>query len=91
MGNYLKVRTALVTGDSSGIGLAIAETFVRNGASVIITRRNRKKLDAACIRLRQIPEANMVYAAVFDNVGVSKKDKKFSDILNKIEPVWHCG
>jgi len=43
----IKDKTALITGGSEGIGLGIAETFVDAGARVIITARNRDKLDAA--------------------------------------------
>jgi 3-oxoacyl-[acyl-carrier protein] reductase len=40
-------RVALVTGGSRGIGLAIAEALLDAGASVVITGRDRKHLDAA--------------------------------------------
>jgi len=40
-------RIAIVTGGGSGIGLAIAEKFVRSGILTIIVGRDREKLDAA--------------------------------------------
>lgn len=40
-------KTALVTGSTSGIGLAIAQRFAEEGANVIICSRNQSKLDAA--------------------------------------------
>ncbi len=40
-------RVAVVTGGSRGIGLACATELVRSGASVMITGRNRKSLEAA--------------------------------------------
>jgi 3-oxoacyl-[acyl-carrier protein] reductase len=40
--------TALVTGGSSGIGLAIAKTLTTAGAKVAITGRDEKRLAAAC-------------------------------------------
>lgn len=43
-GHYLDNRVALITGGSSGIGYAIAESFLRNGAYVIITGRSIDKL-----------------------------------------------
>ena len=36
----LRDKTALITGASRGIGLAVAEAFVRHGASVILTARS---------------------------------------------------
>lgn len=40
-------RTALVTGASRGIGLAIAERLVAEGATVVITGRTKESLDEA--------------------------------------------
>lgn len=42
---------ALVTGGTAGIGLAIAERFVAEGADVVVTGRTRTTLDAALRRL----------------------------------------
>jgi len=44
-------QTAIVTGASRGIGFAIAERLVRDGARVIITARNQDQLDHAVARL----------------------------------------
>lgn len=44
-------RTALVTGGTSGIGLAIAARFVKEGAEVFITGRRQPELDAAVAQL----------------------------------------
>lgn len=40
-------KVAIVTGGSTGIGLATAKALVREGAKVVITGRNRQSLDAA--------------------------------------------
>lgn len=46
--DLLKGRIAFITGGTSGIGLAIAKTFMMNGASVvIITGRDSKKIEKA--------------------------------------------
>jgi NAD(P)-dependent dehydrogenase (short-subunit alcohol dehydrogenase family) len=44
-------KTALVTGASRGIGLAIAQRLVDDGARVVITARGRETLDAAVEQL----------------------------------------
>lgn len=40
-------KTALITGGSDGIGLAIAKAFAKQGANTIIIGRNQKKLESA--------------------------------------------
>ncbi|KQT68945.1 MULTISPECIES: SDR family NAD(P)-dependent oxidoreductase [unclassified Aureimonas] len=40
-------KTALVTGSTAGIGLAIARRLAEEGASVVLTGRSREKIDAA--------------------------------------------
>lgn len=43
----LEGKTAVITGGNSGIGLAIAQRFVEEGAHVFITGRRRAQLDEA--------------------------------------------
>jgi NAD(P)-dependent dehydrogenase (short-subunit alcohol dehydrogenase family) len=40
-------KIAVITGGSSGIGLATAQRFVQEGAYVFITGRRQSELDAA--------------------------------------------
>ena len=43
-------KIALITGGSSGLGLATAERLTREGATVYITGRRQAELDAAAAR-----------------------------------------
>jgi len=45
--NRLNGKVAVITGGSSGMGLATAKRFVQEGAHVVITGRRRTELDAA--------------------------------------------
>lgn len=47
----LNNKIAVVTGGSSGIGLATARRFIEDGATVVITGRNKQALDAAAADL----------------------------------------
>ena len=53
-------RSALVTGASRGIGLAIAERLVAEGFDLTITARDPERLDDAASRLRQARRGSVV-------------------------------
>lgn len=48
----LEGKTAVITGGSRGLGLAIAEAYAREGARVVLAARGQAALDAALERLR---------------------------------------
>jgi 3-oxoacyl-[acyl-carrier protein] reductase len=62
-------KVALVTGGSSGIGLAIAEKLAAEGCKVAIAGRQRAKLDIA---VKQVPGARGFIADVRDGGQVSR-------------------
>jgi len=47
MNQSLASKVAVITGGTAGIGLAIAKEFVAEGATVIVTGRDQKRLDEA--------------------------------------------
>jgi uncharacterized oxidoreductase len=53
-GMNLAGNTILITGGTSGIGLAFAEEFIKEGSKVIITGRRADRLEAIKSRLPQI-------------------------------------
>jgi len=58
----LKGKTALVTGSTAGIGLAIAERLAAEGVEVVATGRSQDKLDAAVAQVSQSGKARGVLA-----------------------------
>jgi len=51
--NTLQGKTALITGGSKGIGYGIAESLLKEGMNVAITRRTTEAAEAAAARLSQ--------------------------------------
>ncbi len=47
----LNNKVAVITGGSSGIGLATAERFIADGAQVVVTGRDQEALDGAVAEL----------------------------------------
>lgn len=80
MAGKLEGKVAVVTGGNSGIGLATAKEFAREGARVVITGRDRRTLDAAAreiggevLALRSdaasLADIDALYAAVGERFG----------------------
>ena len=76
----LSGKNALVTGGSSGIGLAIAQAFVAAGARVVVSGRSAKALDEAikvlgsnCISVKadvkSVTEIDLMFNTISQKVG----------------------
>lgn len=65
-------RAALVTGGSSGIGLAVARTLLDDGNDVTICGRDSGRLDEAAALLASHGEVQAVVADVTDQVSVDR-------------------
>ncbi len=80
MSKKLNNRVAVVTGGSSGIGLAIAKRFAQEGAKVAITGRNQKTIDQAVTEIgpnglgiqgdvSKLDDLKRIYQTVADQLG----------------------
>lgn len=76
----LEGKTALVTGGNSGIGLATAQAFIREGARVAITGRNPDTLEEARrtlgedalalqVDVKDVAELDRMYGRIRDTLG----------------------
>jgi NAD(P)-dependent dehydrogenase (short-subunit alcohol dehydrogenase family) len=79
-------KKALITGGNSGIGLATARLFIKEGAQVAITGRNQETLDAALAELG--PKAISFRGDVTDSQ--SRKDifKQVGEKFGKLDIVF---
>jgi NAD(P)-dependent dehydrogenase (short-subunit alcohol dehydrogenase family) len=73
----LNGKVALVTGGSRGIGFAIAQALVKEGASVVITGKDEGRLGAAREKLG--PQASAVRMDVRDYAAVEAATKSIVD------------
>lgn len=55
----MKDKVAIVTGGSSGIGKALAISFAKRGAKVVITGRNEERLQEVAVELDGLNAANL--------------------------------
>ena len=79
------MRTVIVTGGTSGIGLAIAEKFLRENASVIVASRDSDKVvEKAMSELKACGDAMYQYLEL-----CSKKScaKLLENVINKYKKV----
>jgi NAD(P)-dependent dehydrogenase (short-subunit alcohol dehydrogenase family) len=85
MGDKLEGKIAVITGATSGIGLAIAKRFVSEGAYVFITGLYQKEIDEAVLEIRK--NVNGIQSDVSNLADIDKmydvvKDQKgYIDIL----------
>ncbi|MEO5594027.1 MAG: SDR family oxidoreductase [Chitinophagaceae bacterium] len=73
MGNKLAGKIAVVTGGTSGIGLATAKEFIAEGAKVFITGRKKTEVDKT--------------AAAINAIGIVSDQGKLTDIDDLVKQV----
>ena len=74
----LKGKSVVVTGGSKGIGFAVAEAFLKEGAKVAICSRHEEELKEAAEKLSQYGE---VYYEAFD-VSKAESNYAFAEHVN---------
>ncbi|PLS18531.1 short-chain dehydrogenase [Bacillus sp. M6-12] len=83
----LNNKNAIITGGSAGIGLAIAQAFVKEGANVIIVGRELERLKRAEEEIKKVRLNDK--CSVFTISGDLSKKEDISNVIEKT--VSHCG
>ena len=76
----LQNKVAIITGGSRGIGFAVATTFLREGATVIITASSQASADKAVEKLRDLFPAAVVEGIAPDLTHLDSVRQAFSDV-----------
>lgn len=89
----LEERVVIVTGGSSGIGLAVARAFAREGARVVITARRSEPLQRAAESLRSVSTHEVV--AIESNTTIQASvDQLMQTVvarLGRIDVLVNCA
>lgn len=83
----LKGKVAIVTGGSSGIGLATAKAFINAGASVWITGRNAHNLQKASEEINN-PNLKTVVSDTSNLKGIAVLEKAIAESGNKLDVLF---
>ncbi len=78
MGKRMKLNkiNAIITGANQGFGLAVAEGFVKEGASVVICARNKNKLMQAKHKLNSLAKSKQKIIALKLDISSEKDVRK---------------
>ena len=77
----LSGRSAIVTGGSKGIGLAVATRFAESGADVAIVARGKESLDEAVAAIKKLAKARVI--GVQADVGLAADIQRGYDEVMK--------
>ncbi len=81
----LKEKTALITGGGKGIGKAIANAYVKEGASVIICGRDEVTLRRCCQEIKKYGEIEYVTADISDRQDARKIAGRVRDKWDRLD------
>jgi NAD(P)-dependent dehydrogenase (short-subunit alcohol dehydrogenase family) len=86
----LQGKVAIITGSTSGIGRAGAIAFAREGASVIISGRNKERGgEVAKLIKKQGGKAHFVAADMMVTADIERLVKEAVDAYGRLDIFWH--
>lgn len=94
LGFQLNDKVALVTGGTSGIGKAIAESLLDHGARVVIGSRSKEKVDQAHADLAESRDGSRLKATQLDVADRGSVDAAFKvaiDAFGQVDILVNCA
>ncbi|OXA82063.1 NAD(P)-dependent dehydrogenase, short-chain alcohol dehydrogenase family [Flavobacterium aquidurense] len=80
-------KNVLITGGTTGIGLATAKEFIKAGANVWITGRNSENLENAAAEISS-PKLKTIVADTANLSDLSELEKTFTETGNKLDTLF---
>jgi short-subunit dehydrogenase len=79
--NYYMKKISVISGGTSGLGLEIADLFVKAGKNVLILGRKSEKLKSATLRLTKSAKKTSVESLIC-NIGIEEDVRKIGKFLS---------
>ncbi|MFA6456937.1 MAG: SDR family oxidoreductase [Bacteroidota bacterium] len=90
--NDLKNKTAVVTGGSGGIGIAIVEALLSVGANVVVLSRNKEKAEQTLSKIKaDNSKAITVSADVLDRNSLERAKEQIVRTFGEIDLLVNCA
>ncbi len=87
----MNYKIALVTGASSGIGRAIAETLTKKGLKVILIARSKDKLDTLKSELKKYADCHIVDCDITDKELLTNKINHLPEEFKSVDVLVNCA
>lgn len=83
----LNNKVVFITGSTRGIGYATAESFLREGARVVVNGRKQESVNAACQALGALYGTENIYAVTGDMTKIAETNRAKCSIINNMQKI----
>ena len=87
----MNYKVAVVTGASSGIGKAIAESLAKQGVRLILIARRKDKLELLKRKLQSYTECHVIACDITDKEKILEEIKSLPIEFAKVDVLINCA